>query len=250
MDSVWFWLIVAFLVLLLIWLALTRYRAGVPAGTAAPGGMRSRKLRPPDCSGTNAHPPRKAMAAGSSDGAAGGLSRAVGVVSGAAVPAAAAGSEPGGAASSAQSTEQVAEMPAALRSKPVAGPASKPKPKSKSKAKLKANAKAKTQTKSKARTSSAKDELQRISGVGPKIDGQLKAMKVTTFAQIAAWKKADIEKVNEKLKFKGRIEREGWVPQAKLLAAGKESEFARKYGSGGMKDSSGKTKSGTRTRKP
>ncbi|MCP5081623.1 MAG: hypothetical protein GY948_07995 [Alphaproteobacteria bacterium] len=74
-------------------------------------------------------------------------------------------------------------------------------------------------------------------------------MKITTFAQIAAWKKADIAQVNEKLKFKGRIEREEWVPQARLLAKGKEAEFAKKYGSGGMKSASGQTKSGTRTRK-
>ena len=96
---------------------------------------------------------------------------------------------------------------------------------------------------------SGKDELQRISGIGPKINGQLNKMKITTFAQIAAWKKADIEKVNEQLKFKGRIEREEWVPQAKLLAAGKEAALEKKYGTGGMKNSAGQRKSGSRTRK-
>ena len=74
-------------------------------------------------------------------------------------------------------------------------------------------------------------------------------MNFTRFEQIAAWKKADMDKVNEQLKFKGRIEREEWVPQAKLLAAGNEDQFAKKYGSGGMKDSAGQTKSGSRTRK-
>ena len=53
-----------------------------------------------------------------------------------------------------------------------------------------------------------------------------------TYAQIAAFKKADVEKVNEKLKFKGRIEREQWVAQAKLLAAGKEAAFEKKFGKG------------------
>jgi len=74
-------------------------------------------------------------------------------------------------------------------------------------------------------------------------------MKITTFAEIAAWKKTDMDKVNEQLKFKGRIEREEWVPQAKLLAAGKEAAFEKKYGTGGMKNAAGKKKSGTRTRK-
>lgn len=65
-------------------------------------------------------------------------------------------------------------------------------------------------------------------------------MKITTFAEIAAWKKTDMDKVNEQLKFKGRIEREEWVPQAKLLAAGKEAAFEKKYGTGGMKNAAGK----------
>jgi large subunit ribosomal protein L21 len=46
------------------------------------------------------------------------------------------------------------------------------------------------------------------------------AAGVTTFAQIAAWTEADIAEFDEKLSFKGRIEREGWVEQAKKLAEG------------------------------
>ncbi len=102
-----------------------------------------------------------------------------------------------------------------------AAPAARAKPKP-------ASAKAKSAP----RAPRSKDELQRINGIGPKIDGQLKAMKITTYAQIAAFKKADIEQVNEKLKFKGRIEREQWVAQAKLLAAGKEAAFEKKFGKG------------------
>ena len=45
---------------------------------------------------------------------------------------------------------------------------------------------------------------------------------MTTFAQIAGWKKADVADMDEKLSFKGRIEREGWIAQAKKLAAEKE----------------------------
>ena len=89
---------------------------------------------------------------------------------------------------------------------------------------------ASTKPKAAARPARSKDELQRISGIGPKIDSQLKAMKITTFAQIAAWKKADIAQVNEKLKFKGRIERDDWIKQAKALAKGGVDEYAKVFG--------------------
>ena len=38
----------------------------------------------------------------------------------------------------------------------------------------------------------------------------------------AAWGETEIAEFDEKLSFKGRIEREGWVEQAKALAAEKE----------------------------
>ena len=41
-------------------------------------------------------------------------------------------------------------------------------------------------------------------------------------AQIASWKAKDVEEFDEKLSFKGRIEREGWVDQAKKLAKGEK----------------------------
>jgi branched-chain amino acid transport system ATP-binding protein len=41
---------------------------------------------------------------------------------------------------------------------------------------------------------------------------------VRTFAQIAAWKKADIVKAEAYLEFDGRIAREDWVSQARVLA--------------------------------
>ena len=93
------------------------------------------------------------------------------------------------------------------------------------------------------------DDLQMISGIGPKLEKMLHDMGIYHFAQIAAWKKKDIEEIDSKLKFKGRIEREEWVRQAKLLAAGKLDQFEREYGTGGKKDASGKARSGTRTRK-
>ncbi len=63
------------------------------------------------------------------------------------------------------------------------------------------------------------DDLKQLSGVGPALEKKLHESGVTTFAQIAAWTEADVEEFGEKLSFKGRIEREGWIEQAKELAA-------------------------------
>ena len=65
----------------------------------------------------------------------------------------------------------------------------------------------------------AADDLKRLSGVGPVLEKKLHALGITAFAQIAAWTEEDITRVDEELNFKGRIEREGWVDQAKTLAA-------------------------------
>jgi large subunit ribosomal protein L21 len=72
----------------------------------------------------------------------------------------------------------------------------------------------------KAKAAAGADDLKQLSGVGPALEKKLHAAGVTTFAQIAAWGEADIAEFDEKLSFKGRIEREGWVEQAKELAKG------------------------------
>jgi predicted flap endonuclease-1-like 5' DNA nuclease len=61
------------------------------------------------------------------------------------------------------------------------------------------------------------DDLQRIRGIGPKIAGILKQLGVERFEQIAAWTPENIDSINAHLKFKGRVEREEWIPQAKVL---------------------------------
>lgn len=66
------------------------------------------------------------------------------------------------------------------------------------------------------------DDLKKLSGVGPALEKKLIEAGVTSFAQIAAWGEADIAEFDEKLSFKGRIEREGWVEQAKAIVAEKE----------------------------
>jgi len=64
------------------------------------------------------------------------------------------------------------------------------------------------------------DDLKKLSGVGPALEKKLLAGGVTSFAQIAAWSAEDVAEMDEKLSFKGRIEREGWIEQAKELAKG------------------------------
>jgi NADH-quinone oxidoreductase subunit E len=74
------------------------------------------------------------------------------------------------------------------------------------------------------------DDLKMISGVGPKIEKILHELGIFTFAQVAAWKKAEREWVDGYLKFSGRIERDDWVKQAKALAKGGEAEYIRVFG--------------------
>ncbi|MBW8638622.1 50S ribosomal protein L21 [Hoeflea sp. WL0058] len=62
------------------------------------------------------------------------------------------------------------------------------------------------------------DDLKKISGVGPALEKKLHAAGVTQFAQIAAFSKEDIAKLDDTLNFKGRIERDDWLGQAKALA--------------------------------
>ncbi|MCO5069631.1 MAG: NADH-quinone oxidoreductase subunit E [Rhizobiaceae bacterium] len=74
------------------------------------------------------------------------------------------------------------------------------------------------------------DNLQLISGVGPKLESTLHSLGIYTYAQIAGWKKAEREWVDGYLRFKGRIEREDWVKQAKALAKGGVDEYVRVFG--------------------
>ncbi|AOF90775.1 NADH-quinone oxidoreductase subunit E [Sinorhizobium sp. RAC02] len=74
------------------------------------------------------------------------------------------------------------------------------------------------------------DDLELISGVGPKIEGILHELGIFTFAQVAGWKKAERDWVDGYLNFKGRIDRDDWVKQAKALAKGGEAEYIRVFG--------------------
>jgi small subunit ribosomal protein S2 len=64
------------------------------------------------------------------------------------------------------------------------------------------------------------DDLKKISGVGPVLEKKLHALGITKFDQIAKFTPEEIEKVDDRLNFKGRIERDEWIRQATDLASG------------------------------
>ena len=70
-----------------------------------------------------------------------------------------------------------------------------------------------------------------IKGLGPKLAEQLHALGVTSFAQIAAWDDAEIDRVDAQLgRFQGRIRRDDWPAQARFLAAGDLAGYEGKFG--------------------
>ncbi|MGE4324843.1 MAG: NADH-quinone oxidoreductase subunit NuoE [Pseudodonghicola sp.] len=72
------------------------------------------------------------------------------------------------------------------------------------------------------------DDLKLLKGVGPKLEGMLNDLGIYHYDQIAAWTEAEIAWVDTRLAFKGRVERDGWIEQAKQLAAGEETEFSKR----------------------
>ncbi len=72
------------------------------------------------------------------------------------------------------------------------------------------------------------DDLKLIKGIGKQNEGRLHGLGIWHFDQIAAWTKENVDWVGSYLAFPGRIEREDWVGQAKVLASGVETEFAQR----------------------
>lgn len=84
-----------------------------------------------------------------------------------------------------------------------------------------------------AATSSPQDgtELTRLKGVGPKLAARLNELGVTSVGQIAAWSESDIDRIDPELgRFQGRIRRDAWVEQAKLLESGDTGGYEGKFG--------------------
>ena len=77
------------------------------------------------------------------------------------------------------------------------------------------------------------DDLKQIKGIGPKMEKMCNALGFYHFYQIAAWTPDEQAWVNANLEgFKGRVSRDAWIVQAKLLAAGGETEFSKRVEGG------------------
>ncbi|WP_417308481.1 NADH-quinone oxidoreductase subunit NuoE [Devosia sp.] len=77
-----------------------------------------------------------------------------------------------------------------------------------------------------------RDDLKLISGVGPVLERKLNELGITTWSQVAAMNDADIEKLESRLNFKGRVARDRWIEQGKVLASGGVEEYRRVFGKG------------------
>ncbi len=81
------------------------------------------------------------------------------------------------------------------------------------------------------------DNLCKIKGIGTVIEGKLNDLGIFHFEQIASWSEEEIKWVDGHLSFSGRIIREDWVGQAKLLAKGEETEFSKRVEKGEVESS-------------
>ena len=101
-------------------------------------------------------------------------------------------------------------------------------------AKPAAKAAAKPAVLAKARAGGA-DNLKMIKGVGPVLEKALHTTGVFHFDQVGAWTKADAEWFDDNVKgANGRVIRDGWVKQAKILAKGGTTEFSARVKKGGV----------------
>jgi predicted flap endonuclease-1-like 5' DNA nuclease len=126
-----------------------------------------------------------------------------------------------------------AHAPVAPAAEPAAQPAARPAAQpAAAAAAVPAGAATKPSTLSAPRGGGA-DDLKKIKGVGPKLEAMLHGMGFYHFDQIAAWTAREVAWVDDNLEgFKGRVSRDKWVEQAKLLAAGGETEFSKRVGKG------------------
>ncbi|MCG6884998.1 MAG: hypothetical protein LJE62_14705 [Silicimonas sp.] len=77
------------------------------------------------------------------------------------------------------------------------------------------------------------DDLKQIKGVGPKMEQVCNRLGFWHFDQIAAWTDEEVAWVDANLEgFPGRVSRDNWVEQAKILASGGETEFSKRVEDG------------------
>ncbi len=141
------------------------------------------------------------------------------------------------AAAAAAAPAPASKVEAASKPKPAPEPAPTPAPKAESAPTPAAAAPGegtKPATLDKARNGKG-DDLKKIKGVGPKLEKLCNELGFYHFDQIAAWTPAEVAWVDDNLQgFKGRVSRDDWVDQAKLLAAGGDTDFSKKVDKGGV----------------
>jgi predicted flap endonuclease-1-like 5' DNA nuclease len=77
------------------------------------------------------------------------------------------------------------------------------------------------------------DDLKQIKGIGPKMEKLCNSLGFWHFDQIASWTPEEVAWVDASLEgFKGRVTRDKWVEQAKILGAGGETEFSKRVEDG------------------
>lgn len=77
------------------------------------------------------------------------------------------------------------------------------------------------------------DDLKKIKGIGAKMEALCNRLGFWHFDQIANWTDDEVAWVDANLEgFKGRVTRDDWVAQAKLLAAGGETAFSKRVDGG------------------
>ena len=81
-------------------------------------------------------------------------------------------------------------------------------------------------------TDGPKDDLKKVKGIGPGIEQLLNGLGIFYYRQIAVLTEDHVTWVDHKLQFPGRITRENWIEQAKVLRDGGETEFAQRYEKG------------------
>ena len=79
------------------------------------------------------------------------------------------------------------------------------------------------------------DDLKQIKGVGPKLESMMNKMGIYHFDQVSVWRAKEVKWVDENLEgVKGRVSRDEWVKQAKILAKGGQTAFSKKVAKGGV----------------
>ncbi|OZA86390.1 MAG: hypothetical protein B7X76_05205 [Azorhizobium sp. 39-67-5] len=63
------------------------------------------------------------------------------------------------------------------------------------------------------------DDLKQIKGIGPLNERKLNALGIYHFRQIAAWTPDEARWIGAFLGFRGRVEREDWIGQARARSA-------------------------------